>query len=30
VVTLRVRAGKEPKVQRRCVRPGSTTLRKRC
>ena len=30
VVTLRVRAGKEPKVQRRCVLPGSTTLRKRC
>ena len=30
VATLKVRRGKDPKVTRRCVLPGTTTLRKRC
>jgi sugar lactone lactonase YvrE len=30
VVTLKVRSGKDPKITRRCTRPGSKKLRKRC
>ena len=30
VTTLTVRSGKDPKITRRCTRPGSKKLRKRC